>query len=163
MAFHLYTSRYTFERELPIIQDKHPEAQFVEEMACRNKVGGYTHEPALVFFQEKPPQPEWPHFFAYNRQPRGPNGELVWMRTGMPKFDPIVTCLLDQDVLVFSRYGHDFVRSPISENCVDGGPLLERVVGPIASSPSKYIVKLNILTLAFEYEGRTHYAKRWSK
>lgn len=160
MVYQLYTSRYTFDKEREVIQEHHPDAIFVEEMALRNKYGGYSQEPCLVFYSEKPKKPEWPNFFAYNRQMRG--GKLAWIRTGLPnKFTPIVPALLDGEVLIISRYGHDFVRSPVSENCVDGGPELERVVGPLACGALDFIVRVNLLTLTFEKDGRTHTVRRW--
>jgi hypothetical protein len=149
-----------FERERAVVQEHHPDAVFVEEMALRNKHGGYSQEPCLVFYQEKPPKPEYPNFFAYNRQPI--NGDMRWVRTGLPAtFSPVVPALFDDGVLIISRYGHDFVRSPVSENCVDGGPQLERVVGPLAHDAVRYIVNVNLLTLTFEMGGRTRTCVRW--
>lgn len=164
-VYRLFTSRYNYGTLIPKILENHPGAQFVEEVACKTVDGGYSDLPALVFFQEKLEKPEYTPFFGYHKVYTGHDKDGLpadgkWYITGLKTFDPIVTAMLDETdeggILVISRYGHDFVRSPISERCIDGGRNYTRLVGtdPIT-------VKFNLLDKSFNLRGRKYYATRY--
>jgi hypothetical protein len=140
---------------IPTILDKHPGTRFIEEIACRTVGGGWSAEPALVFFDPKPLRPEYSNFFAYNRRWLSVEDKPTWAITGLPNFDPVVTALLDDDLLVISRFGHDFVYSPNNGGAIDGGREYIRILGA-----NRQTVPLDLLTLTFELNGERHNVTR---
>lgn len=70
--FTLHRSAYYYASNpeiMKFIGEKHPKARFIEEIALKNKSGGYTPNPGLVFYEKKP-QDGHPHYFAYYKYPR---------------------------------------------------------------------------------------------
>ena len=130
----------------------HPKATFIAEIALKTQ-RGWSENPGQVFYDPEPPKKEYAHFFAYYFYPNG--GKLVV--TGQPHFDPIVDAMYEPTpegaVLVWSRFRHDFVRSPVSPNCIDGGRDYLRCLG------DPEIVKLNLFEKTFKRKGRTYSVK----
>lgn len=167
--FKLHHSKYDYADDqgmLSYVGEKHPTARFVEEIAIKTKGGGYTPNPAVVFYQKNPPAPYTNNFFAYYRYPdlseiglELPNAGK-WVITGLKDWDPVVDAILDEKegggVLTISRFVHDFVRSPVSGAFIDGGRDYCRTGG----TPLPKIVKLNLFTMTFELNGETQYVER---
>ncbi|MGD9670114.1 MAG: hypothetical protein AB7U75_13790 [Hyphomicrobiaceae bacterium] len=164
--FTLHRSAYYYASNpeiMKFIGEKHPKARFIEEIALKNKSGGYTPNPGLVFYEKKP-QDGHPHYFAYYKYPdfaaavSGLPPKHSWVIVGLPDFDPVIDAFLvrteEGGVLTISRFGHDFVGSPVGGVSIDGGRQIERLVGNINAG---VIVQLNLNTMTFELDGETHY------
>jgi hypothetical protein len=150
------------------LRKHHPEAQFIEEISCRNTSGGQTPWGAAVFYQAVPPQPQWSNWFAYQWQ-TAPGEELIpgakkhLVRTGLKEFDPVVDVLLERTkeggLLLLSRFGHDFVQSP-SGLFIDGGREYTRSGGWTTPKAKPPVLKLNLLANTFEWKGKTYNVTR---
>jgi len=164
MGYTLHRSDYFYasnEKIMAYIAEKHPTARFIEEIALKNKHGGYTPNPGLVFYEENPVN-GYPNYFAYYKYPdyaaavSGLPEKHDWVITGLPTFDPIVTAILvpaeDGGVLTISRFGHDYVSSPVGNAAIDGGREYTRIIG----SPLPVTVQLNLNTMTFEKDGETY-------
>lgn len=139
------------------ILEHHPGARFVEEIACRNTQGNWTPWGAAVFYQPKPPKPEFSKFFAYQWNDAG---RLII--TGLKKFDPKILAMYEPTewgaYLTISRFGHDFVMSPLKgrSSFIDGGRDYNRLGG----NPIPETVVLNLQTMKFKRKGREYVCTR---
>ena len=136
---------------------------FLEEMAWPQPNGDTGDQTGAIFFQEKPPKPEFSNWFVYywrsdlaaiidGCEPQAPKLYI----TGIKTFDPVIAnaiYLPDTDVLMYSRYQHDFYYDPTGQVAVDGGISYGRTLG----DPKLYAhVEYNLLTKTFYFEGKTH-------
>lgn len=135
------------------VLEHHPNAAFVAEIALLTKGKGWTANPGQVFYDPKPPKKEYAHFFAYYFYPL--SKKLVV--NGQPHFDPVVDALYEPTdfgaYLVWSRYAHDFVQSPVSDNAIDGGRDYCRILG------NPELVRLNLFKRTFRRKGRTYHVE----
>ncbi len=142
------------------INEKHPDARFIAEIALPTKGGGWTDNPGIVLYEEHPPAPFSNKFFAYYRYPDDPFSKRdkergKWVVTGLSNFDPVVEGVYDttSGIVAISRYGHDyFTTSP--GFFVDGGRNYTRFGGSSLSHLA--IVKVNLLTRTFIHNGVSH-------
>lgn len=135
---------------------------FLEEMHWKSRNGYTGDQTGAIFWQEKPPKPEYSNWFVYfwrrdrmaileDREPADPQLFI----TGMTDFDPVIQAVYIPKIktLTYSRYTHDFFYVPKSNVAVDGGLDYLRIVG----NPIDYVtVKYNLLTKKFTYEGKTY-------
>lgn len=151
------------------IAAEHPGARFVEEIACcKSKAGNWLEFPGLLFYQENPPDPAYPKFFAYQRVVdtyRGlqDDGTFFYktLRVGLPNFDPNINAIFvrnpetDGGWIVISRFGHDFVRAPLGNQFIDGGRDYIRTGG----DPLPLVVPYNILTRTFRLNNEEYHVE----
>lgn len=139
---------------------------FLEEMHWKSRNGFTGDQTGAIFWQEKPPKPEFSNWFVYfwrrdrmaileDREPDAPQLFI----TGMADFDPVIQAVYIPKIktLTYSRYTHDFFYVPRSNVAVDGGLDYLRILG----NPIDYAtVKYNLLNKTFEYEGKTYELSR---
>jgi hypothetical protein len=144
------------------ISEKHPNARFIEEISIRNTHGGYTPNPAIVLYEKNPPK-GYSEYFAYFRYPdnaylvSGLSTQTPWVVVGLKDFDPIVPAILvpteEGGVLTISRFGHDYVSSPVGDAAIDGGREYTRILG----TPRPQTVAFNLHTQTFELNGEIYH------
>lgn len=92
--------------------EKHYGARFVCETCLRRADGGWGNFPVAVFWQ-KTPHPRGSNYFGLFWR-----GEDLIICNAQSATEPFQG-VLDDGVCYYSRYRHDFVRTP--NGCVDGG------------------------------------------
>lgn len=153
------------------IKEKHPNAQFVTEIALKTRAGGFSENPGVVLYQENPPAPFTNKYFAYYKYlhpklaayamgAKGGGEGAEWAVVGLPDWDPVVSAIItpgpggfeEGAILTYSRYGHDYVDAPANygvKAAIDGGREYARILG----DPLPQLVKVNLLTREFEFNG----------
>lgn len=164
MQYHIHHSQFSYvtrEKFVRYVQEKHPDAVFVTELALKTQRGGYTSNTGAIYYQENPPAPHTNKFFSLYQYPNSFDGEVGrWAITGLQNFDPVVAAILtkesaDLSWLTYSRFGHDFVYDPTGTAFIDGGREYTRTGG--AALPQ--VVRLNLFTKTFELDGETLHAE----
>lgn len=166
--FILHHSPYWYandEKLMGYIREKHPTARFVEEISCvKTKAGGWTEFPGVVMYEENPPDPTYPKFFAFQKvvdTSVGPTPEgtfaYKWLRVGLPNFDPVINAIFVRNgeggSITISRYGHDFVYAPNGNQAIDGGRDYIRTLG----DPLPTVVPYNMLTRTFRLNNEEYH------
>ena len=106
--------------------EKSRNAKFVCELSVKGKFG-WTDNPAMIFFQETPPKPEFSNYFGLIHQVDSwyiIDGSSV---VGIP-IEGIET---KAGEIIYSRFRHDFRKAQTEEIWVDGGLDYGRLVGNI--------------------------------
>lgn len=97
--------------------EKHYSAKFLGDFCIKNKDGNWANEPVAVFYQSKPPNPEYSNFLGLFQR----NG-LVYITDAQSAFDEPISVIKSNDgEIIYSSYRHDFKRSKDGSVFIDGG------------------------------------------
>lgn len=97
--------------------------KFIGQLTCKTARGDWSERPRAVFWQEKPPRPEYSNYFGLVVDEHN----TVYISDGSSVADGTWNGLMDRETgeVVFSRYRHDFrgfESSGADKNAfVDGG------------------------------------------
>lgn len=170
MRFVLHHSQYHYannKKLMDYLREKHPNAQFVEELAIPTH-GGYSPNPAVVLYEDTPRE-GYTNYFAYYRYPEevasfyGIKPTELWRVVGLPDWSPEVDAVVTDDgegthYLTVSRFGHDIVCAPFSNATIDGGRNYTKVSG----SPLPLTCRVNLKDMTVVFDGSLYTVERKS-
>lgn len=165
---HTSNSRDFTKKQIKTLLDHHKKSggkvQFIEEMHWWSpKLKWWTGDTTgALFWQEKIPTTPagctnwfgyyWKREYTNDFELIGKPGLFVF---GMEKFEPVIDAvyLPETDVLMYSRYQHDFFYDPTGKVAVDGGRDYGRILG---DRDSYVCVPYNLMTKTFTLNGVVH-------
>lgn len=97
--------------------EKKYNAQYVADLCLRGKNGGWINEPAAIFYQEKPINPQYGNYFAIIVKDK--NTYITAADSSVA--EPILGIVADNGEVIFSSYRHHFKTSEDGSVYIDGG------------------------------------------
>lgn len=99
------------------------EAKYICDMSIQNKIGGWTERPAQIYWQKNPPMGHQQHFAIFITG----DGRPAITSAACLKGIDIDGVLIDDEVVIFSRYRHDYRE--YKNIGIDGGRDYTRLMG----------------------------------
>lgn len=113
-----YGDQY-FKEVIPSKLEEIYNAKYIADLCLRTKTGGWSEQPAMIFWQEKPPNPEFSNYFGIYPHPITNEWYITSAQSAAEGYwDAMVA---DDGEIIFSRYRHDYRVSADKSVMVDGG------------------------------------------
>ncbi|NCQ51866.1 hypothetical protein GW796_08230 [archaeon] len=104
------------EKGIKYFEEKY-NAKYIADLCLKTVDGGWVNEPAAIFYQETPPQPEYSNYFAVFVR----NGK-TYITSGKSTVEGTIAGIESDDgEVIFSRYRHDYRQSKDGSVFIDGG------------------------------------------
>ncbi len=96
---------------------KSGKAKYVADLCVKDKYGNWGNEPAAIFYQETPPDPNFSNYFAIIV--RGNDAYILDGSSAVS--EPITGAVAQNGEVIFSAYRNDFKQSKDGSVFIDGG------------------------------------------
>lgn len=95
--------------------EKEYNAKYIFESCCKDSQGEWANFPAAIFYTEKA-HPDGSNYFAMYRKPFT---DSIYIANGISATEPVYVGIVSDNVVVYSRYRHDYRVS--GDSSIDGG------------------------------------------
>lgn len=100
------------------VVEKEYNATYVGDFCLKTKDGSWTNFPVAIFYNPKPPKPEYSNYLGVFVTPEN----KIYITDGASAFlQPIIGIIADNGDVIISRYRHDYVTSADGSVFIDGG------------------------------------------